>query len=146
MKGNVSGMNESPTVGWQSLSSFFTIARFGPDTLVIFGILAIVTFALIAVQLPLLSYLTAVTLLVIFLVESFEMISLQRAEKRQIVGAMCFVIKRVSIGERGVARLFSVDGKLDPETWSIESTSILEVGQIGVVTGLHSIILEISHP
>jgi hypothetical protein len=137
-------LNENPTVGWQSISSFFTIARFGPDTLVVFGILAIVTIALVAVQLPYLSYLTAVTLLVIFLVESFEMITLQRAEKRQIVGVRCLVIKRASIGERGIARLFTADGKLDPETWSIESTLTLEEGQIGVVTGLHSIILEIS--
>ena len=137
-------LNENPTVGWQSISSFFTIARFGPDTLLVFGILAIATIALIEVQFPYLSYLTAVTLLVIFLVESFEMITLQRAEKRQIVGAKCFVIKRASIGERGIARLFTADGKLDPETWSIESTFTLEEGQIGVVTGLHSIILEIS--
>jgi hypothetical protein len=44
-----------------------------------------VTIALVVAQLPYLSYLTAVTLLVIFLVESFEMITLQRAEKRQIL-------------------------------------------------------------
>ncbi|MGI0090850.1 MAG: hypothetical protein ACREBS_03990 [Nitrososphaerales archaeon] len=128
----------------QSLSSFFTIARFGPDTLVIFGLLIASTVSLLFYGLVYFSLMTAGALVVIFLVESVETIGLARAESRQIVGAKCMVLKQTSLGERGIVKLFAPDGRLDPELWSAESNTMIRAGEVARVTGIRSIILEVT--
>lgn len=125
------------------LSSFFTIARFEADTLALFGVLASTAAVLLAYGLFYLSSLAAGILVAIFFVESFENVTVDRVEDRQIVGARCLVLKRVSVTERGIARLFKVDGRLDPELWSVEASSTIMEGEIALVDGIRSVILNV---
>lgn len=128
-------------VNGRAISSFFTIARFEPDTLALFGLLIAATVALFLYGFVYLSYLTAGVLVLIFLIESSETITLDRAEHRRIVGAECLVLKRVSTTERGIARLFKADGRLDPELWSVEASSPIMEGEVALVNGMRSVIL-----
>ena len=129
----------------RSLSTFFTIARFGPDTLFVFASLSVLSVTLYLGGLWYLSLTTLIGLGVIFCVESFETISLSRAEYRQIVGAKCLVLQPASPESRGIVRLFTSDGNLESELWSTEfSTSPVQEGSVAVVTGIKSVILEIS--
>jgi hypothetical protein len=132
----------SPANGGR-LSSFFTIARFEPDTLGLFGLLVSATVLLHAYGFVYLSCLTGGILLVIFLVESFENVSPDRVEHRQIVGARCLVLKRVSATERGIARLLRADGRLDAELWSVEASSPILEGETALVSGMRSVILAV---
>ena len=129
----------------QSFSNFFNIARFGPDTMVIFGLLAGLAALLYYVALWYLSSAVLVTIIVIFCVESAETIVLSRAEDRKIVGAKCLVIKRATPESRGIVRLFNSNGSLDQEAWSTEFSQIpVPTGSLARVTGMRSVILEIS--
>ncbi len=133
------------TLNRWSLSNFFTIARFGPDTLFIFGILSVLIVALYVWGIWYLSMATAIGLGVILCVESVETISLSRAEYRLIVGAKCLVLRSASPESRGIVRLFNSDGNLDSELWSTEfSTSPVQEGFVATVTGIKSVILEIA--
>jgi hypothetical protein len=126
-------------------SNFFTIARFGPDTLVIFAILSAMGIALYYWGIWYLAAAVLSTLIAIFCVESLETIHMSRAEYRQIVGARCLVLQGSSIDRRGIVRLFNVDGSLDPELWSTEvSKEPVNEGSLALVTGMNSVILEIT--
>ena len=127
----------------RAASSFFTIARFEPDTLGLFGLLAAATAGLLLTGWVYLSLLTSGVLVVIFVIESMETIHLDRVEERRIVGAKCLVLKRASATERGIARLFRADGRLDPELWSFEAASPVEEGEVALVRGMRSVILEV---
>jgi hypothetical protein len=128
----------------RAASSFFTIARFEPDTLAVFGLLVAATAALLAFGSVYLSLLTSGVLLLIFAIESSETIQLDRAKERRIVGARCLVLKRASATERGLARLFKADGRLDPELWSFEAASPVEEGETALVRRMRSVILEVA--
>jgi hypothetical protein len=126
-------------------SSFFTIARFEPDTLAVFGVLAAAAAALLFIfRSTYLSALTIVVFAVIFLIEASETINLGRAESREIVGARCFVLKVSSGTQRGIARLFKADGQLEMELWSFEASSPLEEGETAIVSGMNSVILRVT--
>ena len=129
----------------QVFSNFFTIARFGPDTLFIFTLLSTLAAGLYYWGLWYLSLSVVLTLAVLLIVESTETISLSRAEDRQILGARCLVLQSASPERMGIVRLFSSNGNLDPELWSTDYSKVrLETGKIGVVTGMNSVILEIT--
>ncbi len=129
----------------RSLSNFFTIARFEPDTLLVFGLLSALTLALYCWGLWYMALSVVLILIVIFCVESTETIHMARAEYRQIVGAKCLVLQRASRENRGIVRLITPDGNLDPELWSTElSQTPVEEGNIATVTGMKSVILEIA--
>lgn len=129
----------------ESLSNFFTIARFGPDTLIVFAILSGMAIGLYYWGMWYVSVAVVSTLIILFCIESVETIVLSRAEYRQIVGARCLVIQGATSDSRGIVRLFSPDGNLDPELWSTEiSQSPLSAGEMAIVTGMNSVILEIS--
>ncbi len=128
----------------QSLSNFFTIARFGPDTLVIFTLLTGISLALYYWGMWYLSAAVILTLIILFMIESTETISLSRAEYRQILGSKCLVIQSATPGSRGIVRLYSSAGCLDGELWSTDySQSPIRAGKIATVTGINSTILQI---
>lgn len=128
-----------------SLANFFTVARFGPDTLAIFGLLACLTGVLYYIGTWYLSLAVVATVVVIFCVESTETINLSRAECRKIVGAKCLVIQVASAESRGIVRLYNANGLLDPELWSTEVTKFpAKEGQVATVTAMNSVILEIA--
>jgi len=132
------------TVNRRTLPNFFTIARFGPDTLFIFGILSLLIGVLYFWGTWYLLSAVVIGLLVIFCVESIETISLSRAEYRHIVGAKCLVVQSATTEARGIVRLFTSDGKLESEMWSTEySKSPVEEGKVAIVAGMKSVILEI---
>ena len=129
----------------RSFSNFFTIARFGPDTLVIFAILSAMGIGLYYWGTWYLATAVVSTLIAIFSVESFETIHLSRAEYRQIVGAKCLVLQSSSIDRRGIVRLVNSDGILDTELWSTEfSKNPVNEGNLATVTRMNSVILEIA--
>jgi hypothetical protein len=128
----------------RAASPFFTIARFEPDTLGVFGLLAAATAALLVTGSVYLPLLTSGVLLVIFAIESSETIQLDRVKERRIVGARCLVLKGASSTERGLARLFRADGRLDPELWSFEAASPIEEGETALVRSMRSVILEVA--
>jgi hypothetical protein len=128
----------------RSLSNFFTIARFGPDTITIFSVLSALTLVLYYWGLGYLSIPVILTLAILFCIESTETISLSRAEYREIVGAKCLVVRGAVRDNRGIVQLYNSDGTLDPELWSAESAHSLEDGAVAKVTGMRSVILEIA--
>jgi uncharacterized protein (DUF58 family) len=129
----------------RALSNFFTIARFGPDTLAIFSLLAALAVGLYYWSMWYLSASVLLILMILVFVESFETISLSRAEYRQIVGAKCLVLQTASPESRGIVRLFSSDGYLDAELWSTEfSQDPITAGKVASVTRMNSTILEIA--
>jgi|SRR5579872_3845432 len=143
MKNSVSGSRH--VIGRKSFSDFFSIARFGPDTLAIFGLLSGLATVLYHFDLWYLTGAVLATLFVLFLVEAVETITLSRAEYRKIVGAKCLVIKEATRENRGIVRLFGSDGNLVRETWSTEfSQAPVPEGSLAKVTGMRSVILEIS--
>lgn len=128
----------------QKLSNFFTIARFDPDVLGIFGLLTVIAAVPWYLDLSYLSYPILGLILVIFLIESTERISLSRPEPRRIIGAKCLIIQKATRERRGIVRLFTPDDRLELETWSTEvSSQLVEAGEIAIVTGMNSVILEI---
>ena len=133
------------TLSRRSLSNFFTIARFGPDTIFVFAVLSAMTGALYYAGLPYLSIPVFLTLMVLFFVESVETISLSRAEYKQIIGTRCLVIRSASTERRGIVKLIDSKGKLDQELWSTElSQNPVMEGTVAIVTGMNSAILEIA--
>src|ERR1700733_7085510 len=125
-------------------SSFFTIARFEPDTLAVFCLLGAGAEVLHLLGSTFLSILMVWALVVIFLIEASETISPGRAEYRQIIGSRCIVLKRSSLTERGIARLLRADGKLDAELWSFEASSPISEGEAALVSGTRGVVLEIA--
>lgn len=124
-------------------SSFFTIARFGPDSIVILGGLGVAAVLLYLYDLGLLSIAVALAFTVVFAAESSEVIQLGRASQNKIVGGKCLVTKRISKGERGIIRIMKEDGEFFSELWSAESDSIIEDGEVATITGINSIILQV---
>lgn len=125
-------------------SNFFTIARFGPDTLFIFALLILGSVALFRYGFILFAILACFTLLAIFAAESVEVIHQSRPQKKSVVGARCRVIRRITGGSRGVVRLYDSHGRLDPELWSGESTFLLEEGTVATVADSNGVILQIT--
>ena len=131
--------------GKNNIGSFFTIARFGPDSIVILGLLGITALVFYLLALPYLSVLVFATLVVIFCAESMETINLDRAHESRIIGARCLVVKKISKEERGIVRVYDSEGNLSYELWSAESQgskSIAE-GKTANIIGIRSIILQI---
>ncbi len=125
-------------------SNFFTFARFGPDTIFIFALLTLGTLALCEYGLFYLAASTCGTLFAIFAAESVEVIHQSRPQQKKIVGARCLIVRSVSLGSRGVVKLYEKQGKLDPEFWSGESDCLLEEGATAMVVGSNGIILQIA--
>jgi hypothetical protein len=129
----------------RAFSNFFTIARFGPDTLAIFSLLSALAVGLYYWGIWYLSVSVLLILMILFFIESIETISLSRAEYRQIVGAKCLVLQSASPDSRGIVRLFSSDGYLDAELWSTELSQYpVATGKVATVTRMNSMILEIA--
>jgi hypothetical protein len=105
--------------------------------------LAAATAALLVAGSVYLSLLTSGVLLAIFTIECSETIQLEHVKERRIVGARCLVLKRASATERGLARLFEADGRLDPELWSFEAASPVKEGEMALVRRMSSVILEV---
>ena len=128
------------------LSSFFTIARFGPDSIVIFCLLGFAALALFAYGFIFPAAVISCTFAIIFWAESVEMIHFSRAKPRQIVGSRCLVIRQIAgRTNRGIVKIYKGGSEasieLDPELWSAESDSVIEAGTIAIVTGTRSMIL-----
>jgi hypothetical protein len=125
------------------LSSFFTIARFEPDSIAILGLLCLASFVLYEYGLVLSAGISAGAFAIIFCIESAERIHLGTAKPSQIVGSRCLVINRVAgRADRGIVRVYEEeDGELNPELWSAESGSTIEEGRTALVTGIRSVIL-----
>jgi hypothetical protein len=133
------------TFSRRTLSNFFTIARFGPDTLVVFSLLSVLGAGLYFWGMWYMAVAVVLTIGLIFLAESSEMISLSRAEYPQILGSRCLVLKRATKESRGIVRLYDSRGHLEHELWSTEfSDSSVSEGAVAKVIGMKSVILEIA--
>lgn len=124
--------------------SFFTLSRFGPGAIFLIGILAIATFVLFEYRLMIAAASTGIAAVALFAIKSAEMIHLEKAEQRQLIGAECLVTKRISKTERGIVRIYDSSlGKFTPELWSAESDSVIEEGTVARVLDVRSIILRV---
>lgn len=123
--------------------SFFNIARFDPDSLFIYGLLAVIAITLYALGFAYFAIVPATTICCIFLVEAFEVIHLDHPVEKQIVGAKCLVLRRISKIERGVVGLTSESGQPSWELWSAESAYSLEEGNTVLVSGIKGITLQV---
>lgn len=88
------------------------------------------------------SLVTVVGIVVIFALESVEMIQLDPVKQRQLVGMDCLVTMKITKTERGIVKVYDpYDRKFSSELWSAESASSLEEGTVARVVGMRSIIL-----
>ncbi len=124
----------------QQLHSFFTIARFDPDSWFIYGLLATMTIILYTIGLGYLAIAPAASICTIFGVEAQEVLHLEPREEKQLVGAKCSVVRQVSKAERGVVKLA---GTPEWELWSAESDIPIEEGSLALVSGIKGITLQI---
>jgi membrane protein implicated in regulation of membrane protease activity len=126
------------------IKNFFSIARFGPDTLFLLGALSVVTLFLFQLRFTYSAIVTFGAMGVIFAIESVEMIHLEPTREKRIVGAECLVIDKITRSERGIVRIYDLDDReFGSELWSAESDCVLEEGTIARVTGISSIILRV---
>ncbi len=117
-------------------NTFFTIARFEPDSILIYSILVAMTLILYFLGFYYFALMPLVTLGVIFAVESSETIYLDYPPQKELLGAKCIILKEVAKGEKGVVKLCDSQGKPSWELWSAESTLTLKEGTMAVVMGV----------
>ncbi|MDG6997676.1 MAG: hypothetical protein JRN15_01015 [Nitrososphaerota archaeon] len=120
---------------------YFSILRFGPGMIVILAILAIVTFLLFHIGAYLYSSVFLVTLILIFVIKSGEVLLEGRPEQKTYLGRECRVIVGIDKGKRGVVKLLRSDGNVDPELWSAESDSQISAGELARVIEMRTIVL-----
>jgi membrane protein implicated in regulation of membrane protease activity len=126
------------TANKQQFHSFFTIARFDPDSWFVYGLLATMTLILYAIGFSYLAIAPAAAICAIFGVEAQEVLYLESREDKQIVGAKCTVVRQVSKAERGVVKLA---GTPEWELWSAESDVSIREGDLALVSGINGITL-----
>lgn len=122
--------------------SFFTIARFDPDSWFVYGGLAATAIVLYLIGFPYIAIVPVAAILGIFGVEAFEVIHLDYPEKGEIVGTECFVLRQVSKTERGVVWLGNTQ-QPKWELWSAESDQFFEKGSVARVSGIKGLTLQI---
>ena len=125
--------------------AFFSLARFGPGSIATLGLLALLAAALYLLDLKYFAILAASGFILIFGIKSFEIIQLSRPKERQFVGKKCLVIRRVSLDQRGVVKVYRDGTNLDPETWSAELArgAMIEEGKTAKIVGMRSIVLQV---
>jgi membrane protein implicated in regulation of membrane protease activity len=128
---------------YSKVRSFFNIARFDPDSWFSYGLLAVIAIALYALGFAYFAIVPATAICCIFLVEAFEVIHLDHPVEKQIVGAKCLVLRRISKIERGVVGFTSENGHPSWELWSAESAYSLEEGNTVLVSGIKGITLQV---
>jgi len=127
----------------EQLSSFFTIARFGPDSILIFVLLGILGSVIYELGFIIPAIAVAGAFSIIFWAESVETIQLKRVEPRKIIGSRCLVVKQIGgRASRGIVKMYKDEsGDLEHELWSAESNLLIEKGKVATVKGISSIIL-----
>ena len=126
---------------------FFTLSRFGPGAISLIGIFVLATVVLFEYRLMIAATTTAIAAIALFGIKSAEMLHIEKAEQRQLIGAECLVTKRISKTERGIVRVYDASlGKFTPELWSAESDSVIEEGTVARVLDVRSIILRVGKP
>jgi membrane protein implicated in regulation of membrane protease activity len=123
---------------------FFSRARFGPGMITILIILVFLVAVTILSKLYYLAILAATVAIGLFTVKYFEQIQSGKAEERKLIGQTCLVLKKVTASERGVVKVYTESGRLDPELWSAELASkdaIIEEGKLARIVGTRGIIL-----
>ncbi len=127
-----------------SASTFFTIARFEPDSMVIYTALVAMVVILCATGFEYVALMPVVTLGTILTVESLETIRLEHPPTKQLLGRTCRVLKQISRAEKGVVKIFDPRGLDSWELWSAESSSSLQEGSTALITGIRAgMILEV---
>jgi membrane protein implicated in regulation of membrane protease activity len=126
----------------ERIRTFFTIARFDPDSWFFYGLLG--AFATVFYTFGF-WYFAAVPLGaagMIFTVEAFEAIQLEKPEDRRLklVGETCFVVRRISKSERGVVAFSDpASGMHSWELWSAESQYLLGEGRTALISDIKGI-------
>lgn len=122
-------------------ASLFSTVRFGPGSITILVLIALMTIVFYISGLQYLAIISGATGAAMFGVKSMEIIRLSHPEKRQLVGRRCYVVKRVERERMGIVRLYGQNGRLEPELWSAESRQTITEGQTAEVTEIRSIVL-----
>jgi membrane protein implicated in regulation of membrane protease activity len=126
------------------IKNFFSIARFGPDSIFLISAFAVATVLLFEFGLRYAALVTLAAVFAVFGLESAEMIQLDKVRERNLVGVDCLVTKKISKGERGFVKVYDQEaGRFGSEIWSAESSTLLEEGSIARVVGVKSIILRV---
>ena len=122
---------------------FFSVARFGPGSIIVFVLLIFLTAFLYVSGHEYIAILPAVAGVAIFVVKATEMLEEQKPKARTTIGQSCLVIKEISKRERGIVRIYRENGDLDPELWSAEGENGVEImqNQRALVVERRSIIL-----
>jgi membrane protein implicated in regulation of membrane protease activity len=125
-------------------SNFFTIARFEPDSMLIYATLVTMAVILYATGFSYIAIMPVVTLGTILTVESLETIRLEHPPTRQLLGKRCRVLRQISKAEKGVVKIADPQGRDSWELWSAESTASLQEGSTALITGMRGgMILEV---
>jgi membrane protein implicated in regulation of membrane protease activity len=122
-------------------ASLFSTVRFGPGAITILLLIALTTIVFYKSGLQYFTIVSGAAGATIFGVKSMEIIRLPHPEKRQLIGRRCYVVKRVDGGSMGIVRVYSQDGRLEPELWSAESSQTISEGQTAEVMEIRSIVL-----
>lgn len=120
---------------------FLSRVRFGPGIIGVLIAIGCVTFLFYLTGHAYLAMATAGAGLLLVGVKAMEVIQLVKPEKKELIGRRCLVVKRIQKGNPGVVRVYTDDGRLDPELWSAESEQEIREGQNGVVIETRSIVL-----
>ena len=100
---------------------FLSRVRFGPGIIGVLIAIGCVTFLFYLTGHAYLAMATAGAGLLLVGVKAMEVIQLVKPEKKELIGRRCLVVKRIQKGNPGVVRVYTDDGRLDPELWSAES-------------------------
>ena len=122
-------------------ASILSWARFGPGTIFILCLIALLTLGLYASAHAYLAMIACAAGLVLFGVKSMEIIHLSRVEDRELIGRTCLVIRDVGKGKTGVVRVYDRSGRLNPELWSAESEHEILAGREAEIEAMRSIVL-----
>jgi membrane protein implicated in regulation of membrane protease activity len=122
-------------------ASLFSTVRFGPGTITIPVLIALMTIVFYISGLRYFTIVSGAAGATLCGVKSMEIIRLSHPEKRQLIGRKCYVVRRVERGHMGIVRVYDQNGRLEPELWSAESRQTITEGQAADVVGIRSIVL-----
>lgn len=126
-------------------SKFFTLARFEPDSIVVYSLFALTAIILFDFGFRLLAIVPLCTLALLFLVESYEAIDFEHPTNTRLDGAKCLVLTGITKSSRGVVKIIDGQGKLNQwELWSANSQYSILKGEIAFVKSVRNgLILEV---
>jgi hypothetical protein len=112
------------------LARFFTIARFEPDSILVYSLIAFAGVGIYEEGFRYLAFVPFFAFILLLLVECFEEIEIHHPAKTSVVGSRCIVVNSISKSNRGVVKLMEESGTLKEwELWSADSKYSIHWGK-----------------